>query len=396
MTDRPILRLLPKVKPIKFRRGAPWAYGNEVVMDRRTRALPPGTIATLQDANREPLASVAVNPGSKLVARILDLNPEASIDRDWLTGRLTRALQMRETLYDAPFYRLCHSEGDGLPGLVVDRYGDILAIQPNAAWAEAMAPDLADILRGITGATAIFKNASSRARKLEGLDDVSAFLTGSCEGPTPVPMNGAIYMADIVGGQKTGLFFDQRSNHAFAARLAPGRNVLDVFSHVGGFGLAALAGGAARCLSVDGSADALALAEKGAAASGVADRFTTLKSDAVKAMRSLSDRDEAFGLVICDPPAFAPHAEALPSGLRGYEAVAQAAARLVEPSGYLALCSCSQAATLQDFRDASLRGIGRSGRSAALIHTGFAGPDHPVHPHLAAQSYLKALFFRLN
>jgi 23S rRNA (cytosine1962-C5)-methyltransferase len=208
-------------------------------------------------------------------------------------------------------------------------------------------------------------------------------------------MNGATYMADLLGGQKTGIFYDQRPNHAFAARLARGARVLDVFAHVGGFALAALAGGATHALAVDGSAPALDLAREGAARMGQDARLGTRKGDAFEVMEALTQEGTQFDVVICDPPAFAPAKPALEKGLRAYERVARLAAGLVAPGGYLGLCSCSHAADLARFRSACNRGIGRAGRAGALIHTGFAGPDHPLHPQLAESGYLKALFYRL-
>jgi 23S rRNA (cytosine1962-C5)-methyltransferase len=198
-----------------------------------------------------------------------------------------------------------------------------------------------------------------------------------------------------LGGQKTGLFYDQRPNHAFAARLAKGARVLDMFSHVGGFSLAALAAGAEYALAVDGSDPALGLATQGAARMGLAERFETRRGDAFDVMEALAAEGAQFDVVICDPPAFAPSKQAMEKGLRAYERVARLAAPLVAPGGYLALCSCSHAADLSKFRAACTRGIGRAGRVGPLIHTGFAGPDHPLHANLAESGYLKALFYRL-
>jgi 23S rRNA (cytosine1962-C5)-methyltransferase len=298
----------------------------------------PGSLAVLEDEGRTPLGLVAVNPASKIIARMLDRDPAAVLDEDWFAARLDRALALRARLHDAPYYRLVHAEADGLPGVVIDRFGDTLVVQPNAAWAEAHLAVLTRALVAVTGAANVLKNAGGRARGLEGLDDAPGVLHGQApEAPVPVPMNGATYLADLTGGQKTGLYFDQRPNHAFAAPLAgTGGRVLDVFAHVGG-----------------------------------------------------------FGLVVCDPPAFAPNKQSLSNGLRAYERVARLAAPLVAPGGYLALCSCSHAADLERFRTACTRGIGRAGRSAQLIHTGFAGPDHPQLPQLAESGYLKALFSRL-
>ncbi|WP_135448566.1 RSP_2647 family RNA methyltransferase [Tabrizicola caldifontis] len=394
---RATVRLKPRAEARAIRHGFPWVYADELVTDRRTQALPPGTLAVLEDGDRRTLGLVTVNTRSKIIARVLDRDPEAVVDRAWFQARLVRALALREHLFDAPFYRLVHAEADGLPGVIIDRFGDVAVVQPNAAWAETALSDIVAALVAVTGVRTVVKNGQGRARGLEGLAEELAVVHGPVpQGPVPVPMNGALYMADVMGGQKTGLFFDQRPNHAFAARLARGARVLDVFSHVGGFALAALAAGASSALAVDASAAALGLAGQGAAAAGFADRLSTRQGDAFEVLEALGAEGARFDLVICDPPAFAPAKPALEAGLRAYERIARLAAPLVAPGGFLVLCSCSHAADLTAFRNASARGIGRGGRRAQIIHTGFAGPDHPVLPQLAESSYLKALFFRLD
>ncbi|WP_368187753.1 RSP_2647 family RNA methyltransferase [Aestuariibius sp. HNIBRBA575] len=392
----PVIRLKPKSEARAIRHGFPWVYSNEIVTDRRTKAIEPGALAVLEDPERQKMGVVAVNPNSRIFARMLDRDENAVIDQAWLAGRIARALKHRERLYDAPFYRLVHAETDGLPGVIIDRFGDLAVIQPNAAWAEVLIEPLAAALADVTGVTTIIKNGTGRSRSLEGLTEETTVMRGNApDGPLPVPMNGATYMADVMGGQKTGLFFDQRPNHAFAAQLAKGGSVLDVFSHVGGFGLACLANGATSALAVDGSAPALALAEQGAIATGVADQFSTRQGDAFDVLTKLGEEGAKFDVVICDPPAFAPSRKALEPGLRAYERVARLAAPLVAEGGYLGLCSCSHAADLSKFRNASARGIGRGGRRGQLIYTGSAGPDHPLLPQLAESGYLKSLFFRL-
>ena len=392
----PVVRLRPKAEARAIRHGFPWVYADELVTDRRTQALAPGALCVLEDGDRRPLGLVTVNTKSRIIARMLDRDPLAVIDQPWFETRLARALDLRARLFDQPFYRLVHAEADALPGVVIDRFGDAAVIQPNAAWAEAHLDALAAALRAVTGVTTVIKNGTGRSRSLEGLAEETATLSGGVTAPIPVPMNGATYMADLVGGQKTGLFFDQRPNHAFAARLARGATVLDMFTHVGGFALAALAGGARHALAVDASAAALTLASEGAKASGLADRFATRQGDAFEVLESLGSEGARFDLVICDPPAFAPSKPALEAGLRAYERIARLAAPLVAPGGYLVLCSCSHAADLSSFRNACGRGIGRGGRRGQLIHTGFAGPDHPLLPQLAESGYLKALVFRLD
>lgn len=394
--NRPVVRLRPKGEARAIRHGFPWVYADELVLDRRTGALEPGTLAVLEDAERNPMGLVTVNPKSKIIARMLDRNPEAVVDAAWFETRLAHALALRARLYQDPFYRLVHAEADGFPGVVIDRFGDAAVIQPNAAWAENHLDMLVDALVAVTGVSVVIKNGAGRARGLEGLPEETLVLRGALAGPVPVRMNGATYMADLTGGQKTGLYLDQRDNHAFAARLTSGGRVLDVFSHVGGFGLAALAAGATHALAIDGSEAALSLAAQGAQEMGAGDRFETRQSDAFAALDALATEGARFDLVVCDPPAFAPHRGALEAGLRAYERVARAAATLVAPGGYLVLCSCSHAADLAQFRAACTRGIGKAGRQGQLIHTGFAGPDHPMHPQLAESGYLKALAYRLD
>ena len=392
----PVLRLKPKANARAIRHGAPWVYDNELVLDRRSKSLVPGTIAVLEDAERRPMGLVAANPLSRITARMIERDVSVAIDQSWFERKITRALELRTRLFDQPYYRLIHAEADGLPGLVVDRFGDALVVQPNAAWLELLLEPMSAALQQVTGVSTILKNAAGRTRSLEGLDDENTVLLGDApDAPIMVSMNGASYAADLTGGQKTGLFYDQRPNHAFAARLSEGADVLDVFSHVGGFGLAALAGGATSALCVDGSAPALALAEQGAAEAGFSDRFATRKGDAFDVLEALGQEGAQFDVVICDPPAFAPGKAKLEVGLRAYERLAKMAAPLVKEGGYLVLCSCSHAADLGKFRFACTRGIGRAERAGSLIHTGFAGPDHPLMPQLAQSGYLKALFYRL-
>jgi 23S rRNA (cytosine1962-C5)-methyltransferase len=391
-----VVRLKPKAEARAIRHGFPWVFIDEIVTDRRTKALKAGTLARLEDHDRRPLGLVAVNMASKIACRMLDRNPDAVINVDWFKARVERALAHRARLYDAPFYRLVHAESDGLPGVVIDRFGDAAVIQPNAAWAEVHLDMLAEAVADVTGVSTIVKNATGRSRALEGLNEETLLLRGALDGPIPVPMNGATYMADLLGGQKTGLFYDQRPNHAFAQRLCKDARVLDMFSHVGGFSLAALAGGAAHALAVDSSAPALELATAGAEAMGQATRFDTRKGDAFAVMEDLAKEGALFDVVICDPPAFAPAKPALHAGLRAYERVARLAAPLVAEGGYLGLCSCSHAADLNAFRNSSARGIGRGGRRGMQIYSGGAGADHPLLPQLAQSGYLKALIFRLD
>ena len=393
---RPRLRLKPKADARRIRRGHPWAWQDELVLDRRARAVAPGALAVLEDAERRPLGLGTASVDHAVALRLLDRDPDARIDAAWLHARLQAAADLRARLPGGPYHRLVHAEGDDLPGLIVDRFGDVLAVQPNARWIDARLDMLVDALVTLTGAGCVVVNRQGRARVQEGLETAPPeVVRGTLDGPIDVPMGGAIYRADLLGGQKTGLFLDQRPNHAVAAGLARGARVLDVFAHVGGFALACLAAGAVRAVAVDASDAALALARAGARATGVDDRLETRTGDGFEAMAALAAAGARFDLVIADPPAFAPAKPALEKGLRAYERVARLAADLVAPGGVVMLCSCSHAATPEKFRAACLRGLGRAGRQPRLIHTGAQGPDHPQHPALTETGYLKVLAFRL-
>lgn len=387
-----------KLKPNRggrFFAGAPWVYADEIALDRRTRTLEPGTVAQLVDAARAPLATVAVNPNSKIFARRLD-RPNVEIDAEWIEKRLSRAAELRARLGLGASHRVVHAEADSLPGLVIDRFEAAVVVQPNAAWVERRRTALLGALDRVLAPEVVVWNGASRARSLEGLPDELRLLKGAVAGPLAVEMNGASYLADLIGGQKTGLFLDQRPNHAFVAQLAKQARVLDVFSHVGGFSLAALAGGAAQALAVDGSEPALALAKSSAERMGVSERFETRLGDAFDVMRALTTEEALFEVVVCDPPAFAPNKSALEAGLRAYGKTARLGAALTAPSGVFTICSCSGAVDAQTLHGVAAEAFHKLRRGGRLLRTGAAGPDHPVHPHLPETGYLKALSYQLD
>ena len=391
-----IIRLKPNVSSAKILAGFPWVYDNELVLDRRTKKLTSGKVVELQDSERNFLATAVVNPNSKIFARVLTNTAKQVKESELVLKRINKAKSLRDSIFKEPYYRLVNSEADQMPGTIIDRFGSFFVIQLNSVWSENNLENITSVLVQLFNPDGIFKNSNSRARALEGLDDRSLIVHGSLPSvPLEVPMNGAIYMADLNQGQKTGLFYDQRQNHAFLASISKNKTVLDVFSHVGGFALAALAGGAVEATAIDSSQSALDLAEKSALVNGFESAFSVIKDDAFNALKCLRNKEKKFDIVICDPPAFAPSKQALSSGLRAYERLARISADLVEEGGILVLCSCSHAASLLKFRESCIRGINLAGRNSSIIFTGFAGPDHPVHPMLSENGYLKSLFLSL-
>jgi len=380
----------------RLRSGHPWIYSNELKMDETAKALEPGTPVRLTDVAGKTMAVAQFNPHSLIAARVLTRNQHATIDADFLERRLRRALGLRERLYDRPFYRLVHAEADGLPGLVIDRFGSAVVIQANSAGMDRMTPPLLEAIDRVLEADLVILKNDSLAREREGLTLGVDVVRGGIEGVIELEENGLTFFADPVQGQKTGWYFDQRDNRAFAARLAKGERVLDLFSYGGGFGITALQAGAKEALAVDRSDRALALADMAAARNGVEAGFSTVREEGFAALERLAGEKQRFGLVVADPPSFVKSKRELKAGLKGYRKLARAAAKLVREEGCLMIASCSHNVPVDQFRDEVRKGLGDAGRGGRLLWQSGAAPDHPSHPMLAESAYLKSLVYMLD
>ena len=391
----PVIRLNPG-KHKRVAGGHPWAFSNEIRMDPETKALKPGSLVRLTTADETPLGVAMFNPHSLIGARMMGTNSELVVDRDELKRRIAHAAVLRDRLYDEPHYRLIHAEADGLPGVAVDRYGDVAVCQINSAGMDHMADDLAAALMEELGIKTVVLRGDSPIRKLEGLDDTTRVIGADLTGPIDVLENGFTYRADPVGGQKTGWFFDQRENRAFMARLAKDATVLDVYAHTGGFGLACAAAGASHVTIVDRSEPTLDLARQAAEQAGLTDTCTLCPVEAFADLQTRRDRAEHYDIVICDPPAFVKSKKDLGAGIRGYRKLARMAAKLVSPGGYLAMASCSYHVDESSHLFQIRRGLQDAERESAILRVASAGPDHPVHPQLPETAYLKFVVLRLD
>ena len=392
-STRPLLRF-EKGRSRRFRGGHPWAFSNEVQMTPELKALPPGSLVTLIDAGDEKLGVATFNPRSLIAARMLCSDWQQVIDEDFVVRRLAQAVALRDTLYARPWYRLIHSEADGFPGLVIDRYGDVLCLQVNSAGMEMLTPLVIQALNKLLSPRAIVLKNDAPVRTLEGLDLYDRVAQGEIAGPIEVQENGLTYYADLVDGQKTGWFFDQRDNRAFMASLAKGRSALDVYSYGGGFALAMAAGGATRVVAVDRSAEALALAAKAAAANNL--NLSTVRAEAYAELARLDAAQERFGIVVVDPPAFVKSKKDLSAGAKGYRKLARLAAPLVEPGGFLLAASCSHHMPADSFFEETALGVVQAGRTGRVIRVSGAAPDHPLHPLLPESAYLKAVVMQVD
>jgi 23S rRNA (cytosine1962-C5)-methyltransferase len=394
-TAPPDIRLQPD-RHKRVRGGHPWVFSNEVRMDEAAKALPPGGLVRLVADNGQPLGVATFNPHPLISARLLTPDSSAIIDVDFLVGRLERALALRERLYAAPFYRLVHAEADGLPGLVIDRFGDTLVLQVTTAGMEALTPAiLAALDRVVAPATIVLRN-DTPVRALEGLPLTVETILGAVDGSIELRENDCTFFADPLGGQKTGWFYDQRDNRAFAARLAKGRRVADFYSYTGGFAVAVAVAGAAHVTAFDRSQPALDLAARAAAANGVAAQCAFVRGETFALLQELAQAKERFDMVIVDPPAFVKSKKDLHTGVRGYRKLVTLAAALVAPDGILLCASCSHHVDAPTFADLIRRSIGESRRSGRILRSAGAAPDHPVHPFLPESAYLKAEVLQLD
>ena len=392
----PVLKL-KRGEDRRLRAGHLWIFSNEV----DTAATPltqfePGTAVQVHSDRDQFLGFGYVNPRTLIAARIVGRDAAYPLDRGLIAHRLQVALALRQKLYREPYYRLAYGESDGLPGLVLDRYGDVIVAQSGTAGIDRLRAEIEFAVDKVIGAkTLVWKNDSS-ARELEGLDrDVQA--AGNAELPAEVSVReqGADFVAPLAQGQKTGWFYDQAANRERLHRYLPaGARVLDVCSYVGAWAITALKAGAGSATCVDSSATALGFVERNAKANGV--EVATLREDAFDALKSLQEQGARYDVVILDPPAFVKRKKDLPQAQAAYRKLNQLALPLIERDGILVSCSCSYHMPADDLA-AAIQGAARhTSRFVQILEQGGQSPDHPVHPAIPETRYLKSFFCRVT
>jgi 23S rRNA (cytosine1962-C5)-methyltransferase len=392
---RPDIRLQPG-RHKRALEGHPWIYSNEIEMTAEAKALPRGTVARFLSHDGRPLGIGFFDAHSLVAGRLLDRDAEAAVDRAWLAERIRRALHLRMRLFDTPNYRLLHAEADGLPGTVVDRFGDVVVAQINSAGMDRLADDLVQAIDEVVVPAAIVIRNDSALRNVEGLAQGVRVAKGHIDGPVQFEENGVQFLAHVLEGQKTGWFFDQRDNRRAVARLARDQRVLDVYTHTGAFGLQAAAAGAAETVLVDRSELALDLARRAAELNGLGDKVRLVQAEAFRELDRLAASGECFDIVVVDPPAFVKAKKDLATGLKGYRKLAEMAARLVRPGGFLFSASCSHNVDAPSFLAEVTRGLVRARRSGRILRQSGAAADHPIHPFLPESAYLKATLLQLD
>lgn len=386
--------ILRKNEDRRLRAGHLWVFSNEVDIGRTPlKAFQPGDLVEIQSASGHAIGTGYVNPNSLIAARILSRDPQHQPDRSLLVHRFNVALALRERLYPQPYYRLAFGESDGLPGLVVDRYGDVLVAQVTTAGMERMKADIVAALEKVVKPAAILFRNDVGIRELEGLLLYTETALGTLPAAVDVVEHGLKFQAPLEGGQKTGWFFDQHDNRARLLRYVKGQRVLDVCSYVGGWSVQAAAHGAREAVAVDSSASALEWVKKNASANGVS--VGTLQGDAFDVLRDLKEKGEKFGVVVLDPPAFVKRRKDLAAGREAYRRLNQLAMQVMERDGVLISCSCSHHMPAEDLLAAIQSAARHLGRDAQVLEQGMQAPDHPVHPAIPETAYLKAFYVRV-
>jgi len=376
--------------------GHVWVFSNEIdTGSTPLTAFAPGVVAQVRTQRDAFVGYACVNPHALICARIVSRDEARPVDAALIERRLRAALALRERLASAPYYRWVFGESDQLPGLVLDRYGDVIVGQIATAGMEALRDEVAAAVRAVLAPAVLFWKNDSAARELEHLPQVAEAAFGAVPGNIEVTEGGLSFTAPLAAGQKTGWFYDQTANRARLARYIPaGARVLDVCSYVGAWAVTALAHGAARAHCVDASQAALDFARLNAARNGTA--VEVMCADAFEALQTLGEQGERFELVILDPPAFIKRKKDIPQGQAAYRKLNQLALGLLADEGLLVSCSCSYHLAAEELLNAIQSAARRSGRFVQILEAGGQSPDHPVHPAIPETRYLKAFFCRVT
>ena len=377
-----------------LRRRHPWIFSGAI--ERVTGNPGLGDTVEVKDSSGKLLARAAYSPKSQIRARVWTFDPEADVDAAFFRQRVMRALALREALPAARHsnaLRLVHGESDGLPGLVVDRYADVLVAQFLAAGVERWREPILDALVELSGCTAVYERSDAETRKLEGLEARVGFARGDRAAKRCAIIEyGLNFRVDVEQGQKTGFFLDQRENRQRVRELAAGRGVLDGFSYTGGFSIAALAGGAKRVTAVESSKDAIQIARENLAANPLdGAKVEFVQADVFAELRRLRDQGASFDLVVLDPPKFAPTAAQAKNAARAYKDINLLAFKLLRPGGLLATFSCSGGVDAALFQSIIAGAALDAGAEAKIIEHFGAAADHPVALEFPEGEYLKGL-----
>ncbi len=384
---------LKKHEDKRLRQGHMWVFSNEV--DNKLTPLDqfdPGDVVVIKDHSGKALGTAYINPNTLICARLLSRKPNLKVGAGFFNLRLKNALALRERLFDKPYYRLAFGESDGLPGLVIDRFGDVLSVQITTAGIEKHKDTLiACLVDLMTPQAIVFKNDIGQ-RQLENLPVASQIGYGNVPDPLIIEENHARFYIDLLNGQKTGWFYDHRCSRSLLASLASGQKVLDLFSYAGAWGIPAAMAGASHVTCVDSSETALTMATNSAQLNRTNDRMNFVRSDVFEFLRQAREQNERYDIVILDPPALIKRKKDFKAGYEAYRRLNQLALQILAKQGILVSASCSHHLNRDNLHEILRSSARHIDRHLVFFANGSQGPDHPIHPALAETEYLKTFF----
>ncbi len=372
-------------------RGHPWVFSNE--LGRMSATFEPGEIVDVQDVSGRFVGRGYINPRSLIAVRILTRKQE-EIGLAFLKGKISAAHNLRKDLGFGESYRAVFSEGDGLPGLIVDKYADTLVVQSSTAGIDRLLHEVIAALNEEYFPTAIVLRNDVGSRELEGLSQEKRIIVGSLANPVTIEESGITYRVDVLEGQKTGFFFDQRENRLALKDYVRGRRTLDCFCYAGAWSLAAAKFGASEVIGLDSSEKAVSLARDNAALNGLSAQFKT--ADVFDELRLLEKQGERFGCIVLDPPAFVKNRSKVREALKGYKDINLRAMKLLEPGGALVTCSCSHHIDQELFREMLIDAAYSAGRQARLLEMRSQARDHPMLLAAKETQYLKCAILKVD
>lgn len=390
----PVLRLKAK-EDKRLRQGHVWVYSNEVdIKATPLKGFQSGEQVIVESAQGKALGVAYINPSSLICARLLSRRPKL-FGRGQIMQKIEQAMSLRDACFEQPFYRLVYGESDGLPGLVIDRFGDYFVAQISTAGMEAMKSQILGALTRVCDVKGLLWKNDGKMRVQEGLDEYVEVGHGDVPKMVPMIENHTQFEVPVWDGQKTGWFYDHRLNRERINRHVKGKRVLDICSYAGGWGVEAATAGAEHVTCVDVSAQALDWVANNAKLNSVEDKITCIQGDAFKAMEQLIDEQQQFDVVILDPPAFIPKRKDIGAGERAYQKLNQLGMRLLAADGFLLSASCSMHLSESSLERMLMQAGRHLSRHVQIIERGGQGPDHPVHPAIPETRYIKSLMCRV-
>ncbi len=403
LSSQPALVLMPG-REKSLQRHHPWIFSGAVnYIDGNPAS---GDTLPVRDAEGKFLAWAAYNAASQILARVWSWVENETIDADFFRRKISNAIAARSTFQPSDAIgsagvlnngrRIIHAESDGLPGLIVDQYGDVIVVQLGSAGPEQWRDVISNLLQELCSPICIYERSDSDGRKLEGLPARNGVLRGTLPDHLVVSENGLQFSVDVEAGQKTGFYLDQRDNRALTGQMALDKDVLNCFCYTGGFSLYALRGGAKSVLSVDSSPEALSLAKLNIDLNHLdCHRAEWWNSDVFEALRKLRDQNRKFDLIILDPPKFAPTAAFAEKASRAYKDINLLGFKLLRPGGLLFTYSCSGGISDDLFQKIIAGAALDAGVEAQIVKKLHAAPDHPVLLSFPEGAYLKGLLLRV-